>query len=100
MGVDSDADGNFDDGTIGDIVNAPQGSPIGIQVRILGAKGEELTILDSRAGGSAAGRMTDQRPIESDDEIVALEQVSSGNAGSFLVLWVGGREALANPLWY
>lgn len=93
IGADVNRDGVFDDAREGDRVNAPAGTVIKFQARVIGGKGQKLHIIDRK--GDTEVKVT------SDDFVTAFERTASAGDGSFVRLELGSTgECVGNPIHY
>ena len=92
IGADVNGDGIFDDAREGDTVNAPVGTEIHFQARVMGGKGQTLHIIDRKSDTEVA--------VTSDDFVTAFTRTRSDD-GSFVRLELGGTgECTGNPIHY
>jgi len=102
LGVDLGGGGEFNDFMAGDFVAAPVGTAFDLQVRIIGGKGDELSLIETTLVQSETETIARQvriieRPVTSDDWVYRLRRTRQAHSRSFIRAQLGTSLLVRRP---
>lgn len=97
VGADLDGDLVFDDAMMGDAIKGAPGKKVDLQVRVIGGKGQEMVLIETKVDGAGPHTKRTTVTVTSDDFVYRLVRERLPEVSQFLRVELGKTRVTRRP---